>query len=1144
METNILRTTWIKVFALMISILVLFSAAPAFAKIDNTGSFKLIKSWMYVHKSRKNDRFKNARSVFVFLKNKGSKGFDAPIMAVIDSISDPAVTVGNADGTTQDGKPYFMYDIQIPRGTLAPGRVSWPKRWTFVNAAAPFRYTVKVYTNIEDSTDSHPPSLTITNPVDLSVIFSQQPEITIKFNDDFNEDDSGIDTASFNAKINNIDYTHLFNVTQDQASLQTTDQISLGDNSLSVTISDINENSTTVESNFSVVNTTEPIRYIFSVEDNDWIFASPGDGTCIGYLNPYALGVTDFSDITALSQILPGGDLYFGLADQNLILQSPGDGTNSVLYNDSQLNLGAEDQLISGHIDFSGTAYFSIGEQPDILQSSGDNSSSLFMENYLIGLDETDLINCLHIGYDGTVYFCHPDGQSIAQSDGSTSSFQFLTAAELGVPGSIINAFAILPETVPPIITITNPVNGAFLNTTTPAITISFSDEDSGIDASSFYAEINGVDVTSEFTLTDSGASYQVPQDAQLPVGANTLYVKIQDRVGNANDVTSDFNIGILRAIPGATPVSGTAPLTVHFTTDGEDPAGTIEVFRWDFYGDGSWDTYDTVASDYNRTYDTPGTYNAVLYVQSSTGKTVTATVTITVENNPPVATADVQPSNGEVPLAAQLSGSGSDSDGNIVLYEWDFEGDGTYDWSSASTGNTSHTYTSVGTFNAIFRVTDNSGLTATAHATTTTIRTGPPGSPTATASASPTSGNAPLNVNFNGSATDPDNDVVLYEWDFDNDGTYDWSSTTTGNTSNIYNTAGTHSASLRVTDSSGLIGIDQILITVNIQASLSISDDTVGFLGNPDEPEPVGTNINTFISAGSQVSILIKDTDGNVARTLVNNEYRNMGSSADYWDCKDDNGIVVNDGVYYAVMQYVVDGEVKTNDLTDLTGGVRFNPSRQSTGGSYSNPAQSKPFEDSFLPVNFSLNTASEVTLFVGTLQGSNTRIRTIYNRVPMPNGSHTAYWDGLDDSGEIAEPPPGVNFILGIWGYTLPDNAIVMTGGKPEITQPNAEPNYFSPFSEKCDVQGNGEGILLSYNVSEDVSSVELRVFNMETGYLIRTVTQQNISAGENAFFWDGKNFNGEYPDIGDYQVGLIATDAQGNESLIKYSLIRIDY
>jgi PKD repeat protein len=1120
-------------------------------------------------------------------------------------------------------------------------------------------------------TDNVPPSISITNPVNNSVTTTTTPYITIEFTDD----DSGIDLSSFSVQINGVVCTDSFDVTDTRATYQAT-SLPSGSNVISASISDNAGNTSTVVSDFTIGSSTEPIRYIFSVANNDWIFASPGDETCTQYLSREDLGVLSFSDVVALSKVSPDGNLFFTLSGQGGILQSPCDGSNSVvLYNNTQLDLESGDQVVSGHIGLLGTGYFSIEGQPNILQSSGNDTNSSFMENYLLGLEYTDLINCLHIGYDNTIYFCGPDGQIVSQSTGGSTNTQFLTATELGVPGSSIDAFAILPDTVPPEITITNPIDGAFLYTTTPNITVTFQDSGSGINTATFYAEINGTDMTSAFSVSDTGATYQVPDSSPLAVGDNALFVTIEDRVGNEADATSNFTVGILRAIPGASPTSGTAPLTVHFTTDGEDPAGTIQRFQWDFDGNGSYDTYDEMARDYNHTYNSSGTYNATLYVWSSTGESASASITITVENNPPVAIADVVPSNGEIPLDVTFYGSGSDPDGSIVLYEWDFEGDGDYEWSSITTGNITHTYTTTGTYQAVFRVTDDNGLTDTATATTTVVRAGPPGSPTATASANTTSGNAPLTVNFNGTATDPNDDVVLYEWDFDNDGTYDWSSATSGSTSHTYNTAGTHVASFRVKDSTGLTGIDQLLITVNIQTSLSIQRDTVGFPSgtgmtasassstNPPsygidgntstfwytssgavsnawyevrfntpqmlsglivtwyynspyyysmtrgridvydstdtlvysqeddysgevsqvslpnienatrlrltaittyrtdyvvirefevdstpmpgtEVEPTGTNINTSISAGAPVSILIKDSDGNTVRTLVNNQYRDMGTYADYWDCKDDNGIVVNDGVHYAIFQYIVDGHVQTYDLTDSTGGSRYTNFRANTGGSQSSPATFSPFEDDFLPIRFTLSNAAEVTLFVGYLWGQDTRIRTLTNRVPFPAGTHTVYWDGLDDNEQLATAPPGWYLIPGAWAYTLPDNAMYMTGGGPQITDIAAEPNYFSPFSEKCDENGMDEGIILTYNVSENVAQVEFRVYSLETGALLRTDVQNNIPSGENTYFWDAKNNNGEYVDIGNYQIGIIATDGDGNESMLRYSLIRVEY
>jgi flagellar hook-associated protein FlgK len=62
---------------------------------------------------------------------------------------------------------------------------------------------------------------------------------------------------------------------------------------------------------------------------------------------------------------------------------------------------------------------------------------------------------------------------------------------------------------------------------------------------------------------------------------------------------------------------------------------------------------------------------------------------------------------------SVQFNGEGSDEDGTIVLYEWDFNGDGEFDW-SGSNAVTSYTYMNLGTYNAVLRVTDNDGFTAT----------------------------------------------------------------------------------------------------------------------------------------------------------------------------------------------------------------------------------------------------------------------------------------------------------------------------------------------------------------------------------------------------------------------------------------------
>ena len=102
-------------------------------------------------------------------------------------------------------------------------------------------------------------------------------------------------------------------------------------------------------------------------------------------------------------------------------------------------------------------------------------------------------------------------------------------------------------------------------------------------------------------------------------------------------------------------------------------------------------------------------------------------------------------------------------------------------------------------------------------------------GAPTAVAAAAPTSGSAPLNVNFDGSgSSDPDGTIVSYNWDF-GDGT---------NGSDIlpnhtYTNAGMFTATLTITDNSGQMDVDDIIINVT---SGGPQNQTINFPALPDK--------------------------------------------------------------------------------------------------------------------------------------------------------------------------------------------------------------------------------------------------------------------------------------------------------------------
>lgn len=683
-------------------------------------------------------------------------------------------------------------------------------------------------------------------------------------------------------------------------------------------------------------------------------------------------------------------------------------------------------------------------------------------------------------------------------------------------------------DTTLPTLQFVSPTDGATVGTTTPTFTTYFSDSGSGLDVSSYRTLVNGVGVTASTTVTPTGATYTTA--APLPAGDNQATAQIADRAGNVRSVSIHFTVAVFRAIADCAPTSGTAPLPVTFRSRGEFTGGTIVRYRWDFQGDGVFDTSDAVATDRTFTFNQAGTFMPVLEVTNNLGKTATDKCTIQVSRTPPTATANATPSNGAVPLLANFTCTGSVPNGTIVRYEWDFEGDGLYDYSSPTTGSTSHTYTTEGTFVAVCRVTDNLGFTGTARTTTTVIRSGPPGSPSVTATASPGTGNAPLNVSFNGSVTSG-GPITRWEWDFDGDSVFDFVSTTSPATTFQYTKGGVFAAALRATNSAGLSSIDTVEVVVNLTATLSIANNTF------DPTVGQTAAINTSISAGVPVRLLLKDRNGAVIRTLVNT-FRAAGSYSDAWNGKDDAGRLLPEGEYFAILEYDFAGTVRSVDLTNSTGGARYNPSRNSL------PSTFQPFNNNLLTINFTIPTnqgASEIQAFIG-LFNTDTRFVTLLDRVPLGAGTHTIKWDGLDANGKFAVPPPGDQFLFGIFGFTLSKNGIFLQAA-PVLSNITVTPNFFDPSTPNFLTPARPTATL-TYTLDK-LADVELTVTNLTTGRVLRRLIVPNVPGGTGrTITWDGRADNGLFVDRGKYRLALQASDSTGSPSLTQFALVRVFY
>jgi flagellar hook assembly protein FlgD len=438
-----------------------------------------------------------------------------------------------------------------------------------------------------------------------------------------------------------------------------------------------------------------------------------------------------------------------------------------------------------------------------------------------------------------------------------------------------------------------------------------------------------------------------------------------------------------------------------------------------------------------------------------------------------------------------------------------------------------------------VFRVTDSAGLTAIAVVTATAIRIGPPGSPTATITgpATPQSRTAPASISFTGTGIDPDGTIAKYEWDFNGDGTYDFSSTSSGATSFTYNSPGTFTAAFRVTDNDGKTGVDTVDITITIFATLTISTDTL---------RPPGTvNVNTTLGGSAPVTVFLRNKAGQTVRTLVNNVTRNAGSYSDTWNGMDDNGAVVPEGEYFAILRYLANGVPVFVDPTTTTGNQFYNPGwslATTKGGSCFN-CPFAPYDNNFLQATFTLSQASEVTV---SIRGFNTvnEVALLFDRKPFGRGAtYTVVWEGTNAAGQLVHPSlyGDSQFIFGMTAYTLPSNGIFVETA-PSISNVSVTPNYYDPFTGDF-LSPQKPTANVSYALSK-TSTVQLQVYRVGTNTLVRTIDIPNAAAGNGAVGWDGKNDNGILVDKGDYRLAVKAIDSAGNQSLVRYALMKVFY
>jgi len=139
-------------------------------------------------------------------------------------------------------------------------------------------------------------------------------------------------------------------------------------------------------------------------------------------------------------------------------------------------------------------------------------------------------------------------------------------------------------------------------------------------------------------------------------------------------------------------------------------PGAEIVQWQWDLNGDGMADTTSTIGELAITSPARPKTYLIILWVRDSRNNVSRPdSARLSVMNSPPQVAVNCD-TFVKVGTRIMFEPRIAVSCGSIVLYQWDLDGDGKYEYQSRDDGRTSKAFYKPGTYKARFRVVDNLG--------------------------------------------------------------------------------------------------------------------------------------------------------------------------------------------------------------------------------------------------------------------------------------------------------------------------------------------------------------------------------------------------------------------------------------------------
>lgn len=317
----------------------------------------------------------------------------------------------------------------------------------------------------------------------------------------------------------------------------------------------------------------------------------------------------------------------------------------------------------------------------------------------------------------------------------------------------------------------------------------------------------------------------------------------MRDTISTTINVVQGFSAP--RPVLNISPESGNIKTVFTFdastTADDEDSLNLLE-FRWDYEGDGFYDTPWSSEPVITHTYANAGPYNPAVIARDPSQLSASAKKELRVSLNNPELVVDFtwNPQDGSTADVYVFDGSTSydpnDPD-NTFTYRWDFNADGYYDTDKSENPTVEFQYEEEGERSVRLEITDKDGLINTgtkdlfvAHANR---------APEASFFAGADYGNTTTVFYFDASGVKDYEDwdyQLQVRWDFDSDGNWDTGYSSTKTATHKYGVAGQFLITMEVMDSEGFTD----------QASLSVSategTNETGLIIDEDSGDTYGT--------------------------------------------------------------------------------------------------------------------------------------------------------------------------------------------------------------------------------------------------------------------------------------------------------------